>query len=192
MNNSTENVKKIKEDILEAAYQVFYEKGYSKANLNEIAAICNTSRTPIYYHFKDKENLHKLSLNILLDQYDKRISQIMYSDETLEHRFDNLIDFFIRHSHELYIWHKDVQENAPKGSIELYQNFLKLQYEKFESIIEIERVKIEETGNMTSKDIATILYLMSNGFFLDLNQDLLNIDTDQYRSSVKNFLKISL
>lgn len=192
MNNSTENVKKIKEDILEASFTVFAEKGYAKANLNEIAAICNTSRTPIYYHFKDKENLHRLALNILLEKYDKRINEIMYAEKDLEERFDDLIDFFIKHSHELYVWHQDVQENAPYSSVLIYKDFLKKQYEKFESIIEIERAKLVEQGHMSSHDIATILYLMSNGFFLDLNQDLLNIKVEQYRKSVKNFLKISL
>ncbi len=192
MNNSTENVKKIKEDILEASFQVFSEKGYSKTNLNEIAAMCNTSRTPIYYHFKDKENLHGLALKMLLEKFEKRIDEILYNDKNLEERFDDLIDFFIKHSHELYFWQEDLQHNAPKSSTEMYKEFLKLQYEKFESVIEIERAKLEEKGHLSSKSIATILYLMTNGFFLALHQNLLNPNVENYRKSVKEFISISI
>lgn len=192
MNNSTENVRKIKEDILASAFKVFSEKGYTKTNLNEIAAICNTSRTPIYYHFKDKQTLHGLALNMLLEKYNKRIDEILYRDIPLEERFDDLIDFFIKHSRELYIWQEDLKNGAPKTSVAKYQKFLKLQFEKFESVIEIERVKMQEQGHLESKSIAAILYLMTNGFFITLHQNLLKINTENYRRSVKEFIRISL
>lgn len=192
MNNSTENVRKIKEDILEASFEVFAEKGYSKANLNEIAANCNTSRTPIYYHFKDKENLHNLALNILIERYDKRIDEILYEDVTLEEKFDNLIDFFVKHSRELYRWQSDLSNGAPDSSIVIYKEFLKRQHEKIESVIEIERVKLQHPGHMSSKDLAATLYLLSNGFFVSLNHDLLDIDVNRFRRSIKELIKYTI
>lgn len=192
MNNSTENVRKIKEDILKASFEVFAEKGYSKANLNEIAANCNTSRTPIYYHFKDKENLHNLALNILIEKYDTRMDEILYEDTTLEEKFDNLIDFFIKHSHELYRWKIDLSKGAPNSSILIYKEFLKRQYEKIESVIEIERIKLQHPGHMSSKDLAATLYLLANGFFSSINQNFLEIDVNRFRQSIKELIKYTI
>lgn len=192
MNNANENVKKVKEEILQAAYNVFLEKGYSKTNLNEIAAMCNTSRTPIYYHFKDKENLHRMALNMLLDKMNNRIDNILYSNKPLYERFDTLIDFFIKHSNELYRWQMDLQNGSPQSSIDVYKNFLNLQYAKFESVISIERVKRQQDFKISSKSLATILYLLSNGFFLAIHQNLLKIDLDIYRESLKELVDNTL
>ena len=192
MNNGNENVKKIKEEILEAAYDTFLEKGYLKTNLNEIAALCNTSRTPIYYHFKDKETLHGMALSLLLDKMNTRIDNILYSERPITERFDILTDFFIKYSHELYKWQMDMEKGCPQTSVAIYKNFLKLQFTKFESVISIERAKKDQDFNISSDALATILYLLTNGFFLAIHQNFLKIDVDNYRNSVKELLENTL
>ena len=43
--------------ILDAAEDVFYDKGYSNTTLNEIAEAASVTRGAIYWHFKNKEDL---------------------------------------------------------------------------------------------------------------------------------------
>jgi|GEM_PF-912288 AcrR family transcriptional regulator len=45
------------EQILEVAIQQFCEKGYAKTRMEDIAQILGITKTPIYYHFKDKAGL---------------------------------------------------------------------------------------------------------------------------------------
>lgn len=46
-----------KRNIVEVATAEFSEKGYSGARVDEIAALTNTSKRMIYYHFTDKQGL---------------------------------------------------------------------------------------------------------------------------------------
>ena len=45
------------EQILEIAIQQFCEKGYAKTRMEDIAQILGITKTPLYYHFKDKAGL---------------------------------------------------------------------------------------------------------------------------------------
>ena len=59
---SKENLQKKKasdtrNSILDAAEDVFNDKGYSKTSLNEIAQVAGVTRGAIYWHFKNKEDL---------------------------------------------------------------------------------------------------------------------------------------
>lgn len=46
-----------KQDIIATAYRLFSEKGYAATNMEDIAKELGISRTPLYYHFNNKESL---------------------------------------------------------------------------------------------------------------------------------------
>ncbi|WP_311224036.1 MULTISPECIES: TetR family transcriptional regulator [unclassified Acidovorax] len=50
--------------LLDAAEQVFYDKGMSRASLNDIACAAGATRGAIYWHFKDKGDL----FNAMMDR----------------------------------------------------------------------------------------------------------------------------
>ncbi|GAB1385596.1 TetR family transcriptional regulator [Melaminivora sp.] len=50
--------------LLDAAEQVFHDKGVVRASLNEIAQVAGTTRGAIYWHFKDKVDL----FNAMMDR----------------------------------------------------------------------------------------------------------------------------
>ncbi|MBS7328690.1 MAG: TetR family transcriptional regulator [Oxalobacter sp.] len=61
-SRSKENIQKKKaadtrNSILDAAEDVFNDRGYSKTSLNEIALVAGVTRGAIYWHFKNKEDL---------------------------------------------------------------------------------------------------------------------------------------
>ncbi len=59
MRRPSEEILLLKDDILDTAISVFAEKGYSAASLQDVANDLNISRSPIYYHFKNKTVLYE-------------------------------------------------------------------------------------------------------------------------------------
>jgi len=47
----------IREEIISAAKDMFYEHGYQKASLRDIARKVGTTQAAIYYHFRNKEEI---------------------------------------------------------------------------------------------------------------------------------------
>src|SRR5687767_14731104 len=43
--------------ILEAAYELFYRKGFGRVSVDEIAAFARITKRTLYYHFKSKDEL---------------------------------------------------------------------------------------------------------------------------------------
>jgi AcrR family transcriptional regulator len=43
--------------ILDAAYELFYRKGFSRVGVDEIAAFADITKRSLYYHFKSKDEL---------------------------------------------------------------------------------------------------------------------------------------
>ena len=56
---------KRRDEILEAAREVFAERGYQKASMREIARRAGITQAALYYHFENKEDL----LIIILEQF---------------------------------------------------------------------------------------------------------------------------
>ena len=54
-----------RDEILEAAREVFAERGYQKASMREIARRAGITQAALYYHFENKEDL----LIIILEQF---------------------------------------------------------------------------------------------------------------------------
>ncbi|WP_165857208.1 TetR family transcriptional regulator [Marinobacter sp. JSM 1782161] len=52
-----EDAQKTREMLLDAAEQVFYEKGVSRTSLNDIAQAAGVTRGAIYWHFKNKHDV---------------------------------------------------------------------------------------------------------------------------------------
>ena len=48
--------------ILDAAYQVFSEKGYGQATVDDIIAVCGVSKGALYHHFASKQELFRALL----------------------------------------------------------------------------------------------------------------------------------
>jgi len=42
--------------ILDAAYELFYRKGYSRVGVDEIAAFAGLTKRTLYYHFESKDH----------------------------------------------------------------------------------------------------------------------------------------
>lgn len=68
-----EGVERQKQQILRSALMVFNKKGFAGTKLEEVAKASGISRSPLYYHFKDKKTLYQA---VLLYQAENWINYI--------------------------------------------------------------------------------------------------------------------
>ncbi len=68
----------IRERIISAADQLFYEKGYEQTSFADIAQAVNISRGNFYYHFKTKDDI----LDAVIDARLAKTSQLLQAWET--------------------------------------------------------------------------------------------------------------
>jgi TetR/AcrR family acrAB operon transcriptional repressor len=58
MRRTKIEVEQTSADILDAAYHMFSQQGYSATNIQDIAEVLGISRSPIYYHYNNKLELY--------------------------------------------------------------------------------------------------------------------------------------
>lgn len=74
IKNRTDNDLKessVKERIVSAAWQLFYEKGFASTTVDDIISKSNTSKGSFYYYFHTKDDLLKTLADVLDDYYDE-------------------------------------------------------------------------------------------------------------------------
>lgn len=54
VRKTKEEAENTRREILKAALEVFYQKGYSRTTFDEIAARINLTKGAVYWHFKNK------------------------------------------------------------------------------------------------------------------------------------------
>ena len=59
---------KTREELLLSALDTFYERGISRASLNEIAQTAGVTRGALYWHFKNKEALFEALFQRISDE----------------------------------------------------------------------------------------------------------------------------
>ncbi len=87
-----------KKQILMSAYQVFSEKGFDNAKVEEIATLAGIGKGTIYEYFPSKNDLFCQCVSMLLDEFNTEVSKIVESDTNLRYK----IESFINHSIECY------------------------------------------------------------------------------------------
>ncbi|TNE78273.1 MAG: TetR family transcriptional regulator [Gammaproteobacteria bacterium] len=76
-----EDAQKTREMLIEAAENVFYEKGVSKASLNDIAVAAGVTRGAIYWHFKNKHDVFEAMIERLKTPLEMLHDAIEHPDE---------------------------------------------------------------------------------------------------------------
>jgi AcrR family transcriptional regulator len=79
MEKDTE--KSVKNRIVDAAWQLFYEKGYQGTTVDDIIRLSDTSKGSFYYYFKTKDELLD-TLSILLDELYEKLDDELYGSDS--------------------------------------------------------------------------------------------------------------
>jgi len=83
-----------KEKIIEAAIEVFFEKGFDAASMRVIAERAGLTKPMIYYHFKNKEALYLELLEEHLEVFCNQLEAIVGSEDEYKKIFYAVIDLY--------------------------------------------------------------------------------------------------
>lgn len=88
-DNSTE------QKILEAAEEVFHEKGYDGARMQEIAEHAGINKGLLHYYFQTKDKLFEAIFSVALNRMVSRVHIILEMEGTLEEKINLIIDQYM-------------------------------------------------------------------------------------------------
>lgn len=102
MRKTKEEAYQTRCNLLAAALTVFYERGVSKASLDEIAKTAGVTRGALYWHFKNKEDLFEALFQIHYADLEQQLEQALDSDpatdplsqllNSVRHYFESLVN----------------------------------------------------------------------------------------------------
>jgi AcrR family transcriptional regulator len=173
--------------ILAAALAVFFNYGYKRVSMNEIAEAAGISRPGLYLHFSSKEEVFRAAILQFADGLIEEIANGLHSRKTIEGK--------LRYAFEVWTVQRfDLTLNSPEAkeisdsSYEFAREALDQSYEKLESVLaSILKGHMKSTGNkkaLSAEKMAHILTSAVRGFKLvaksatelrKLIQDLLGI-----------------
>lgn len=78
---TSRNPEQTRERILDAALDVFAEKGYHDAKMDEIVEESNTSKGSIYFHFPNKERLFLALVDQFADVLERQVTQAIRKED---------------------------------------------------------------------------------------------------------------
>lgn len=74
----------IREKIERAAFDQFRIKGYAAANMNEIAKLAGTTRSAVYWHFKDKKEMFLVIVQKSIDIVQAKFREVYAQDKSFK------------------------------------------------------------------------------------------------------------
>jgi AcrR family transcriptional regulator len=92
---SIETDNNTEQKILEAAEEVFQEKGFDGARMQEIADKANINKGLLHYYFKTKDSLFEAIFSIAFHTMIGQIQSIMSLEISLNERIDRIVDDFM-------------------------------------------------------------------------------------------------
>jgi TetR/AcrR family transcriptional regulator len=83
------------EKILEAARELFAEKGYSGVRMREIAAKAGINKGLLHYYFRNKEALFISIFKESFAKFSRKLNEIMASEQNLPEKIDTIVEEYM-------------------------------------------------------------------------------------------------
>lgn len=84
-----------KEKILQAARELFVEKGFTGTSISEIVSKSEVTHSLVFHHFKSKENLWQIVKNLIVDEGKEIVNNFPSLNQPLASFLNELIYFAI-------------------------------------------------------------------------------------------------
>lgn len=92
---ATNENKTVEQIVIEAAKEVFVEKGYAETNMSDIAAKAGINRPALHYYFRTKERMLEAVYSDIIRSLVPKVVQILQNDNVpFFERVSNLIDVY--------------------------------------------------------------------------------------------------
>ena len=185
-------------EIMNAAMQLFMEKGYTNTTTQDIVDKVNISRGLLYYHFKNKEDI----LYCLVEQYSEKLLKDIYQitfakDKSAIEKVRGFIDATIISSERISVEGTELQKTVDLEENrymidKLSHKLIKKLTIYFEKII---RQGIEEQSFLVQYPLETAEFLMTADVIVSNNISMKYSDKeslDDYLSAYKIILERTL
>lgn len=166
MRRTKEDAEKTRLKVIEAALEQFSKTGYSRTTLAMIADAAGFSRGPIYWHFKNKDELYEAVLHYSQEPLEHLVAQsTALADTPLE-----AIRYLIAHWFSLLIenrWHRQSFEillnkteltSEVAGTMRRERRLTRAIVHCLASHISLARERGELGGEQPAEDCAALLY----------------------------------
>ena len=166
MRRTKEDAEKTRLKVIEAALEQFSKTGYSRTTLAMIADAAGFSRGPIYWHFKNKDELYEAVLHYSQEPLEHLVAQsAALADTPLE-----AIRYLIAHWFSLLIenrWHRQSFEillnkteltSEVAGTMRRERKLTRAIVHCLASHISLARERGELGGEQPAEDCAALLY----------------------------------
>jgi TetR/AcrR family transcriptional regulator len=94
-NIKSENSAGAEQRIYEAAHEVFLQKGYDGAKMQEIADRAGINKALLHYYYRSKDKLYEMVAKAVIQRAVAMVHQIINAPDPLEEKIERLIDFYV-------------------------------------------------------------------------------------------------
>ncbi|WP_293717016.1 TetR family transcriptional regulator [uncultured Parabacteroides sp.] len=85
----------VEEKIIDAAREVFFEKGYSGATMRDIASKAEVNLALLHYYYRTKEKIFDIVLNQAFVTLFKRLNKVFTSDVDIFRKIELMVESYI-------------------------------------------------------------------------------------------------
>lgn len=175
--------KERKQEILEAALNLFSQKGYDKTTIQDIAQKLNISQGLCYRYFKSKNELFLATAEFYAQQVMEKITapfpQDMKAIDKLNIVVKRIFEYIIRHSRF------ECSSKVCEIRGDRLSSIVKQMIEVFVPIVE----QGNREGIFACKNVEVISKVVIYGLTYSFHEDLLTIDSKDMDVYIKNYLK---
>ncbi len=199
MKRNTEDVERLKEDILREAEKVFTEKGYVETKMTDISDRLNISRGPLYYHYKNKNELFTATVEyhisgMLRDVeklFDPSRGKKMYEIfmEDLRHRLESL-DFSTCAHFALLNGGTEM-----KKAQRIWDESLSKTYEVKLQALRAAQKRGELRDGVTPERCVQTLFALYGGLReirININENVFHLDTEEMLQEMEQYMRTVL
>jgi len=171
-----------KKKIIDAAYSIFYKKGYHGSTMDDIANEVGVSKASLYSYFKSKEDILQTATNQTLTESFNHFFEDYDSLEPLEKIYINMLNLL----GALHLNFEITALSSHNESIRaVNKDTYKKKLEKLTHFIELQ----QNIGNIQKDVDAFTIAQLLNAIYLDIAMQLIiGIETTKVHESWKNSL----
>lgn len=85
----------VEEKIIDAAREIFFEKGYNGATMRDIASKAEVNLALLHYYYRTKEKIFEIVINQAFVTLFKRLNKVFTSDVDIFHKIELMVESYI-------------------------------------------------------------------------------------------------
>ena len=193
MRVPAEKVEVQKLEIVLCALRSFNAKGYAGTSMSDIAKSLGITRTPLYYHFNNKEQLFNEAFDYHADSLERVMKNIYGKDISI---FQILRNEFYYLTSNFYLHNSRLIEEVRSNKTVLKDSYVRLQ-QMNDKLFAIKSAKVTEAiekGELRADTDPEQVTMMIFAFYYGMNNNgikmILDSKDKQYRDVIEVFVEM--